>query len=200
MVGPSSSVENNVLINNLDDGNPLHIQTNDNSSTTLIQFSCKPIRRIHQGRYGVSVPALTKDHKRNEDQYAVSRGLNTPYSRYGINIIFWKISNVVPTPRNPQYAVSNTWIRRDLDNSTNNILIPLDSWTSGLLVYRLPLSDLKLETIKYTPHNDTSTNKEKVKSLALKAKFTREQTSDDSDSHGDSDEDVDKEEEAEAFI
>ncbi|GJT55512.1 hypothetical protein Tco_0990566 [Tanacetum coccineum] len=38
----------------------------------------KPIRRIHQGRYGVSVPALTKDHrgiKLNtpypEDQYAV---------------------------------------------------------------------------------------------------------------------------------
>ncbi|GJS51523.1 hypothetical protein Tco_0624885 [Tanacetum coccineum] len=29
----------------------------------------------------------------------------------------------------------------DLDNSTNNVLIPLDSWTSGLLVYRLPLSD-----------------------------------------------------------
>ncbi|GJT31235.1 gag-pol polyprotein [Tanacetum coccineum] len=28
----------------------------------------------------------------------------------------------------------------DLDNSTNNVLIPLDSWTSGLLVYRLPLS------------------------------------------------------------
>ncbi|GKB28226.1 putative reverse transcriptase domain, ribonuclease H-like domain, aspartic peptidase domain protein [Tanacetum coccineum] len=27
-----------------------------------------------------------------------------------------------------------------LDNSTNNVLIPLDSWTSGLLVYRLPLS------------------------------------------------------------
>ncbi|GJS60594.1 ribonuclease H-like domain-containing protein [Tanacetum coccineum] len=30
----------------------------------------------------------------------------------------------------------------DLDNSTNNVLIPLDSWTSGLLVYRLPLSEL----------------------------------------------------------
>ncbi|GJU55525.1 hypothetical protein Tco_1229239 [Tanacetum coccineum] len=28
----------------------------------------------------------------------------------------------------------------DLDNSTSNILIPLDSWTSGLLVYKLPLS------------------------------------------------------------
>ncbi|GKC99791.1 hypothetical protein Tco_1170066 [Tanacetum coccineum] len=36
-----------------------------------------------------------------KDQYTVSRGLNTPYSRYGINIIFWKISNVVSTLRNP---------------------------------------------------------------------------------------------------
>ncbi|GJS93610.1 hypothetical protein Tco_0800578 [Tanacetum coccineum] len=77
---------------------------------------------------------------RNKDQYAVSRGLNTPYSRYGINIIFWKISSVVPTLRNPQYAVSNSWICRDLDNSTSNVMIPLDSWTSGLLVYKLPLS------------------------------------------------------------
>ncbi|GJS54820.1 hypothetical protein Tco_0628182 [Tanacetum coccineum] len=38
--------------------------------------------------------------------------LNTPYSIYGTNIIFWKISSVVPTPRNPQYAVSNSWIGR----------------------------------------------------------------------------------------
>ncbi|GJW97029.1 hypothetical protein Tco_0178837 [Tanacetum coccineum] len=29
----------------------------------------------------------------------------------------------------------------DLDNSTSNVLIPLDSWTSGLLVYKLPLSE-----------------------------------------------------------
>ncbi|GJY25201.1 putative ribonuclease H-like domain-containing protein [Tanacetum coccineum] len=28
----------------------------------------------------------------------------------------------------------------DLDNLTSNVLIPLDSWTSGLLVYKLPLS------------------------------------------------------------
>ncbi|GJW72638.1 hypothetical protein Tco_0129555 [Tanacetum coccineum] len=44
----------------------------------------------------------------------------------------------------------------------------------------------------------SKTTKEKVKSLSLKAKVTREQTSDDSDSQGGSDEDVD-EEEAEAF-
>ncbi|GKG61803.1 hypothetical protein Tco_0623520, partial [Tanacetum coccineum] len=42
------------------------------------------------------------------------------------------------------------------------------------------------------------TTKEKVTSLALKAKVTREQTSDDSDGQDGSDEDID-EEEAEAF-
>ncbi|GJU58031.1 hypothetical protein Tco_1235797 [Tanacetum coccineum] len=57
-------------------------------------------------RYGVSVPTLTKDHRRLK--------INTSY---------------------PEDS-----IRRDLDNSTNNVMIPLDSWTSGLLVYRLPLS------------------------------------------------------------
>ncbi|GJU45080.1 hypothetical protein Tco_1202346 [Tanacetum coccineum] len=31
-------------------------------------------------------------------------------------------------------------VQCDLDNSTSNVLIPLDSWTSGLLVYKLPLS------------------------------------------------------------
>ncbi|GKB72451.1 hypothetical protein Tco_0933863 [Tanacetum coccineum] len=41
--------------------------------------------------------------------------------------------------------------------------------------------------------------KKKVKSLALKAKVTREQTSDDSDSQGGSDEDTNEEEKAKAF-
>ncbi|GJZ24179.1 hypothetical protein Tco_0561638 [Tanacetum coccineum] len=69
-------------------------------------------------RYGVSVPALTNDHKRNEAQYAVSRRLYTPYSRYGYNLIFWKISNVVPTPRNPQYA--ETDIQKRTKNKAKN--------------------------------------------------------------------------------
>ncbi|GKC77755.1 hypothetical protein Tco_1128529 [Tanacetum coccineum] len=42
-----------------------------------------------------------------------------PYSRYGINIIFWKISNVVPTPRNPQY----TCITR---SSTKKLFTPFE--------------------------------------------------------------------------
>nr|GEX30429.1 hypothetical protein [Tanacetum cinerariifolium] len=45
----------------------------------------------------------------------------------------------------------------------------------------------------------SKTTKEKVKSLALKAKVTREQTSEDSDSQRESNEYIDKEEEAKAF-
>ncbi|GKD84757.1 hypothetical protein Tco_1355911, partial [Tanacetum coccineum] len=52
------------------------------------------------------------------------------------------------------------------------------------------LSEINLENDSVA----SKTTKEKVKSLALKAKVTREQTSDDSDSQGGSDEDVDEEE------
>ncbi|GJR72171.1 hypothetical protein Tco_0084536 [Tanacetum coccineum] len=66
--------------------------------------------------------------------------------------------------------------------------LPLDELIGNLKVYEMILK------------NDgvAKTTKEKVKYLALKAKVTREQTSDDSDSQGGSDEDVD-EDEAEAF-
>nr|GEW83473.1 hypothetical protein [Tanacetum cinerariifolium] len=41
-----------------------------------------PFEFISRGRYGVSVPALTKDHEGNNIQYVVSRKGNTPYSSY----------------------------------------------------------------------------------------------------------------------
>ncbi|GKC92112.1 hypothetical protein Tco_1157554 [Tanacetum coccineum] len=51
---------------------------------------------------------FTKDHEGNKIQYAISRkDQYAVFKPYG-NKIFWKISNVVPTPRNPQYAVSKT--------------------------------------------------------------------------------------------
>ncbi|GJS51524.1 uncharacterized mitochondrial protein-like protein [Tanacetum coccineum] len=76
-----------------------------------------------------------------KDQYAVSRGLNTPYSRYGINIIFWKISNVVPTPRNPQYAVSNTWIRRWLLAIHVMHTALVSGWAGSMALYELAVFD-----------------------------------------------------------
>ncbi|GJV06357.1 hypothetical protein Tco_1344013 [Tanacetum coccineum] len=68
----------------------------------------------------------------------------------------------------------------------------------------LPFGELigNLKVYEMVLDNDviaSKATKEKVKSLALKAKVTREQTSDDNDSQGRSDEDVDEEEEAEAF-
>ncbi|GJW86105.1 hypothetical protein Tco_0159250 [Tanacetum coccineum] len=69
-------------------------------------------------------------------------------------------------------------------------ILPLDELVGNLKVYEIILENDSVASKTIT--------KEKVKSLALKAKVTREQTSDDSDSQGGSDEDID-EEEGEAF-
>ncbi|GJR20463.1 integrase, catalytic region, zinc finger, CCHC-type containing protein [Tanacetum coccineum] len=67
--------------------------------------------------------------------------------------------------------------------------LPLDELIGNLKVYEMILENDGVAS---------KTTKEKVKPLALKAKVTREQTSDDSDSQGGSNEDVD-EEESKAF-
>ncbi|GJV94853.1 hypothetical protein Tco_1546430 [Tanacetum coccineum] len=67
--------------------------------------------------------------------------------------------------------------------------LPLDELIGNLMVYKIVLDNDGVAS---------KTTKEKVKSLTLKAKVTREQTSDDSDSQGGSDGDIDKEK-AEAF-
>ncbi|GJS98207.1 hypothetical protein Tco_0819377 [Tanacetum coccineum] len=66
--------------------------------------------------------------------------------------------------------------------------LPLDELVGNLKVYEMILENDGVVS--------KTTTKDKVKSLALKAKVTREQTSDDSDSQGGSNEDVDEEEEA----
>nr|GEV23866.1 UBN2 domain-containing protein [Tanacetum cinerariifolium] len=67
---------------------------------------------------------------------------------------------------------------------------PLDEIIGDLKVYNMVLDNDGV---------DSKTTKENVKSLALKAKVTKEHTSDDSDSQGGSDEDMDEEEEAEVL-
>ncbi|GKD83482.1 hypothetical protein Tco_1350321, partial [Tanacetum coccineum] len=69
--------------------------------------------------------------------------------------------------------------------------LPLDELVGNLKVYEMILENDEVVS--------KTTTKEKVKSLALKAKVTREQTSDDSDSQDGSNEDIDEEEEVEAF-
>ncbi|GJV85879.1 hypothetical protein Tco_1525777 [Tanacetum coccineum] len=69
--------------------------------------------------------------------------------------------------------------------------LPLSELVGNLKVYEMILENNGVVS--------KTTTKDKVKSLALKAKVTREQTSDDSDSQDRSDEGIDEEEEAEAF-
>ncbi|GKC16700.1 zf-CCHC domain-containing protein, partial [Tanacetum coccineum] len=102
----------------------------------------------------------------------------------------------------PEYSIKNH-VRKFL------LALPL-KWRAKVLsieeakdLATLPLYDLigNLKVYEMVLDNDgvaSKTTKEKVKSLALKAKVTREKTSDDNDSQGESDEDID-EEEAEAF-
>ncbi|GKB58529.1 UBN2 domain-containing protein, partial [Tanacetum coccineum] len=72
-----------------------------------------------------------------------------------------------------------------IEEAKDLVTLPLDELIRNLKVYEMVLDNDGV---------DSKTTKEKVKSLALKAKVTREKTSVDSDSQGESDE-----EEAEAF-
>ncbi|GJZ07573.1 hypothetical protein Tco_0541366 [Tanacetum coccineum] len=60
--------------------------------------SIKKIRRIR----AYTSPDATKD----SSPIRRIQKTNTPYWKYGMNIIFWKISSVIPTLRNPQYVVT----------------------------------------------------------------------------------------------
>ncbi|GJX22186.1 hypothetical protein Tco_0226631 [Tanacetum coccineum] len=76
--------------------------------------------------------------QRKKDQYAVSR---RPIRRIGI--IVCEYSGRCQTwsllQETPIRCIQSIGYAVNLDNSTNNVLIPLDSWTSGLLEYKLPL-------------------------------------------------------------
>ncbi|GJZ22693.1 hypothetical protein Tco_0559732 [Tanacetum coccineum] len=79
-------------------------------------------------------------------------------AQYAVSI---KEDMAYPCLHSPKTTKETSSIRRDLDNSKNNVLIPLDSWTNGLLVYRFPLSDAKTaiqEMAEYSQkwHNGTS--------------------------------------------
>ncbi|GJU16671.1 hypothetical protein Tco_1144637 [Tanacetum coccineum] len=106
----------------------------------------RQIRRIHQGRYGVSVPAITKDHKGiklntpyPEDQYAVLEIWNEyniledikrgPYSKKPPNtpypILGYALNTAYPLPSNTAYQVlSNTTYLFKLINTVYPL--PLD--------------------------------------------------------------------------
>ncbi|GKB37043.1 hypothetical protein Tco_0881985 [Tanacetum coccineum] len=72
-----------------------------------------------------------------------------------------------------------------IEEAKDLVTLPLDELIGNFKVYEMILENDGIAS---------KTTKEKVESLALKARVTREQTSNDSDSQGGSDDDVDKEE------
>ncbi|GJU59224.1 MAK10-like protein [Tanacetum coccineum] len=90
------------------------------------------------------------------------------------------------------YAIPLKWRAKvtAIQEAKDLATLPLNELVGNLKVYEMILENDGVVS--------TTTTKQKVKSLALKAKVTREKTSDDSDNQGGSDEDVD-EKEAEAF-
>ncbi|GKE64463.1 zf-CCHC domain-containing protein [Tanacetum coccineum] len=90
------------------------------------------------------------------------------------------------------YALPLKWRAKVtvIEDAKDLATLPLDELIGNLKVYEMVLDNDGIAS---------ETTKEKVKSLALKAKVTREQTSDDSDSQDGSDKDVDEEDETEAF-
>ncbi|GJS08363.1 retrovirus-related pol polyprotein from transposon TNT 1-94 [Tanacetum coccineum] len=110
---------------------------------------------------------------------------------------------MAPLPgRDPDYSSKNHVIKflralplkwrakvTTIEEANDLATLPLDKLIGNLKVYEMVLDNDDVAS---------KTTKEKVKSLALKTKVTREQTSEDNDSQGGSDEDVDEEED-EAF-
>ncbi|GKA58117.1 hypothetical protein Tco_0757305 [Tanacetum coccineum] len=68
------------------------------------------IRRIHKKDTAYPCLHFTKTTNETRPNTPYPGDINTPYSQYS-NKIFWKISNVVLTPRNPQYVI---WYDEDI--------------------------------------------------------------------------------------
>ncbi|GKC26591.1 hypothetical protein Tco_1033885, partial [Tanacetum coccineum] len=63
---------------------------------------------------------FTKDHNGTRFNTPYPEKIYTPYSSYS-NKIFWKISNVVPTPRNPRYAETATYDKIWYDEDVHDL-------------------------------------------------------------------------------
>ncbi|GJZ41931.1 putative LTR copia-type gag-polypeptide [Tanacetum coccineum] len=99
MVGASGS---NVVdsINNLDAGNPLHVQNSDNSNTTLIPFKLLGIEnyKIWYGAMKLAKKARNKygfvDGTYVKESYATTQVLSAQWDRCNATVLTW-IMNVV---------------------------------------------------------------------------------------------------------
>ncbi|GJW81856.1 hypothetical protein Tco_0145831 [Tanacetum coccineum] len=167
-------------------------------------FMCKIAKEVwhtriitHQGNSQVKkckIDFLTQEY----EKFSISNEetINSGFTRF--NAIVTSLKSLDPDyssnnhVRKFLHALPLRWRAKvtDIEEPKDLATLPLDELIGNLKVYEMDLDNDGV---------DSKTIKEKVKSLALKAKVTREQTSDDSDGQGESDEYTYEEEEAEAF-
>nr|GEY94570.1 hypothetical protein [Tanacetum cinerariifolium] len=100
MVGPSSSYDNTKLINNLDAGNPLYIQTIDNNNLALIPFKLLGIEnyKIWANAMKMDLQARNKfsfvDGSCLKETYATSNVLSTHWVRCNVIVLTWLMNYV----------------------------------------------------------------------------------------------------------
>nr|GEX64775.1 DUF4219 domain-containing protein/UBN2 domain-containing protein [Tanacetum cinerariifolium] len=166
-------------------------------------FMCKPAKEVchtliitHQGNSQVKdyrIDLLTQQY----EKFSVSskETINSGFTRFNVIVISLKSLDQDYSSKNHVRkflrALPLKWRAKvtAIEEAKYLATLPLDEIIVNLKVYEMILENNGVAF---------KTTKEKVKSLALNAKVTREQTTDDSDSQEESDEDVD-EEEAEAF-
>ncbi|GJV34624.1 hypothetical protein Tco_1395024 [Tanacetum coccineum] len=113
--------------------------------------------------------------------------IDNSFTRFNAIVTILKTLDLVLLALPLKWRAKVMAIKEDKDLAT----LPLYELVGNLKVYEMILENDGVVS--------KTTTKDKVKSLALKAKVTRGQTSDNSDSQGGSSEDIDKEEEAKAF-
>ncbi|GJZ38179.1 DUF4219 domain-containing protein [Tanacetum coccineum] len=167
-------------------------------------FMCKTLIEVwhtliitHQGNSQVKnckIDILTQEY----EKFSISNeeNINSGFTRF--NAIMTSLKSLDPDYSSKNHvrkflrALPLKWRAKvtAIEEAKDLATLPLNELIGNLKVYEMVLDNDDVAS--------KTTTKEKVKSLALKAKVTREQTSDDSDSQGGSDEDID-EEEVEAF-
>nr|GEZ75742.1 UBN2 domain-containing protein [Tanacetum cinerariifolium] len=167
-------------------------------------FMCKATNEIwrtliitHQGNSQVKnckIDLLTQEY----EKFSISNEETIDSCFTGFNAIMTSLKSLDPDysstnhVRNFLRALPLKWRANvtAIEEAKDLATLPLDELIGNLKVYKMVLDNDGVPS--------KTTTKEKVKSLAPKAKATREQNSNDSDSQDGSDEEVD-EEEAEAF-
>ncbi|GJT22690.1 hypothetical protein Tco_0892627 [Tanacetum coccineum] len=109
------------------------------------EIPLRPIRRIHQGRYGVSMPALTKDHRGIK--------LNTPYpeDQYAV-LEIWNEYNILEDIKRGPYSKKSPIRRIQSLDTPATFRIPSnfdDGNPTTLQLLKLPFQNFTSSSIKF---------------------------------------------------